>query len=62
MAATPGERVDAAAFGRRYVEEFLDTGDVEVVETVLAEEDVAHLLGVEADRKEGGGRRSDTGV
>jgi steroid delta-isomerase-like uncharacterized protein len=51
MAATPGERVDAADLGRRYVEEFLNTGDVDVAEAVLAEEVVAHQLGVEVDRE-----------
>lgn len=50
MAATPGEGVDAASVGRRYVEEFLNTGDVAVAEEVLAEDLVAHQLGVETDR------------
>lgn len=50
MAITPGERVDAASLSRRYVEEFLNTGDVAVAEEVLAEDLVAHQLGVETDR------------
>jgi hypothetical protein len=50
MAATPGESVDAASVGRRYIEEFLNTGDVAVAEEVLAEDLVTHQLGVETDR------------
>jgi predicted ester cyclase len=39
----------AAGLCRRYVEEFLNTGDGAVAEDVLAEGVVAHQLGVETD-------------
>jgi steroid delta-isomerase-like uncharacterized protein len=39
-----------ATLARRYVEGFLNTGDVAVAEEVLDEDVVAHQLGVEVDR------------
>jgi steroid delta-isomerase-like uncharacterized protein len=41
---------EVARLGRRYVEGFLNTGDVAVAEAVLDEDVVAHQLGVEIDR------------
>lgn len=45
-----GGATDAVTLARRYVEEFLNTGDRAVAEAVLHEDLVAHQLGVEVDR------------
>lgn len=51
MSATPHDtEARTAELGRRYVEEFLNTGDRNVAEEVLDEDLVAHQLGVEVDR------------
>jgi steroid delta-isomerase-like uncharacterized protein len=51
MGSAPAEgEAGAANVGRRYVEEFLNTGDAAVAEELLHEDVVAHQLGVGADR------------
>jgi predicted ester cyclase len=48
--AAAAEDTEAAMLGRRYVEEFLNTGDESVATELLDESVVAHQLGVEVDR------------
>ena len=50
VATSHGGANGAERVARRYVEEFLNTGDESVAEAILYEDLVAHQLGVEADR------------
>jgi steroid delta-isomerase-like uncharacterized protein len=50
VAASRDTEFDAADVARRFVEEFLNTGDRAVAEELLHEDVVAHQLGVDVDR------------